>query len=58
VVPFVVLLAMLAVRPWGLFGHARGTRSRMSGYFRVRYSEDFALLDTRVQKVWFAVFFP
>jgi len=28
----------------------------MSGYFRVRYSEDFALLDTRVQKVWFAVF--
>ena len=28
----------------------------MSGYFRVRYSEDFALLDTRVQKAWFAVF--
>jgi branched-chain amino acid transport system permease protein len=28
----------------------------MSGYFHVRYSEDFALLDTRVQKVWFAVF--
>jgi branched-chain amino acid transport system permease protein len=27
----------------------------MSGYFRVRYSEDFALLDTRVQKAWFAV---
>jgi len=28
----------------------------MSGYFRVRYGEDFALLDTRVQKAWFAVF--
>jgi branched-chain amino acid transport system permease protein len=28
----------------------------MSGYFRVRYSEDFALLDTRVQKAWFAIF--
>ncbi len=27
----------------------------MSGYFRTRYSEDFALLDTRTQKVWFAL---
>jgi branched-chain amino acid transport system permease protein len=28
----------------------------MSGYFRARYAEDFALLDTRVQKGWLAVF--
>lgn len=27
----------------------------MSGYFRTRYAEDSALLDTRVQKFWFAV---
>jgi branched-chain amino acid transport system permease protein len=27
----------------------------MSGYFRTRYAEDFALLDTRTQKAWFAV---
>ena len=26
----------------------------MSGYFRVRYAEDYALLDTRSQKAWFA----
>jgi len=28
----------------------------MSGYFRVRYMQDVALLDTRTQKAWFAVF--
>ena len=28
----------------------------MSGYFRTRYSEDFALLDTRTQKAWLAAF--
>jgi branched-chain amino acid transport system permease protein len=28
----------------------------MSGYFRIRYSEDSALLDTRTQKAWFAAF--
>jgi branched-chain amino acid transport system permease protein len=28
----------------------------MSGYFRTRYSENFALLDTRAQKAWLAVF--
>ena len=28
----------------------------MSGYFRTRYSEDFALLVTRTQKAWFAAF--
>ena len=27
----------------------------MSGYLRTRYAEDFALLDTRTQKSWFAV---
>jgi branched-chain amino acid transport system permease protein len=26
----------------------------MSGYYRVRYAEDSALLDTRVKKAWFA----
>jgi len=29
---------------------------RASGYFRTRYSQDFALLDTRAQKAGFAVF--
>ena len=28
----------------------------MSGYFRTRYSEDSALLDTRTQKAWLAAF--
>lgn len=28
----------------------------MSGYYRVRYAEDTALLDTRTQKAWLAVF--
>jgi branched-chain amino acid transport system permease protein len=28
----------------------------MSGYFRVNYSHDFALLDTWTQKTWFAAF--
>jgi branched-chain amino acid transport system permease protein len=28
----------------------------MSGYFRTRYLKDRALLDTRVQKAWFAIF--
>lgn len=28
----------------------------MSGYFRTAYAEDFALLQTRTQKVWFASF--
>jgi branched-chain amino acid transport system permease protein len=28
----------------------------MSGYFRVRYAQDTALLDTRARKVWFAIF--
>ncbi len=29
---------------------------RASGYYRTRYSEDFALLDTRTRKAWCAVF--
>lgn len=28
----------------------------MSGYFRTRYERDFALIDTRTQKVWLASF--
>jgi branched-chain amino acid transport system permease protein len=28
----------------------------MSGYFRTRYERDFALIDTRTQKVWLAIF--
>ena len=28
----------------------------MSGYFRTRYERDFALVDTRTQKVWLAIF--
>jgi branched-chain amino acid transport system permease protein len=28
----------------------------MSGYFRVRYAQDTALLDSRTQKGWFAIF--
>ena len=28
----------------------------MSGYYRTRYAEDAALLDTRTQKAWFAAF--
>jgi branched-chain amino acid transport system permease protein len=28
----------------------------MSGYFRVRYADDFALVDTRAQKAWLAAF--
>jgi branched-chain amino acid transport system permease protein len=28
----------------------------MSGYFRTRYERDFALIDTRTQKVWLALF--
>ena len=56
VVPFLVLLAMLIVRPWGLFGTPRRARPRMSvphasGYFRTSYARDMALLDTRAQRV-------
>ena len=28
----------------------------MSGYYRTKYSQDFALLDTRAQKIWLAMF--
>jgi branched-chain amino acid transport system permease protein len=28
----------------------------MSGYFRTRYERDFALIDTRTQKFWLAIF--
>jgi branched-chain amino acid transport system permease protein len=28
----------------------------MSGYFRTRYERDFALIDTRTQKIWLALF--
>jgi len=32
------------------------TVPRASGYFRTRYAEDFALLDTRTRKAWAALF--
>src|SRR6266850_3246346 len=28
----------------------------MSGYFRTKYTQDSALLDTRTQKIWFSAF--
>jgi len=31
------------------------TAPRSSGYFRIRYEDDFALIDTRTQKVWLGV---
>ena len=48
VVPFAVLLAMLAVRPWGLFG----TRKSSTAYERLLphcYAQDFASRDTHAE---------
>src|SRR5207248_2687119 len=44
-----------AMGPFRLAGGARPRMSqpRASGYFRTRYAQDFALLDTRTQKVAF-----
>ena len=55
VVPFLVLIAMLIVRPWGLFGTRRSStvsrQPRASGYFRTDYAQDLALTGTRLERV-------